>query len=74
LRKIAEVGAGIAAELDLLRGNAPARAVRGADSFAADSLSVALDQAAAAAHDLRTSATTAAGIADRLPPPRSADL
>jgi hypothetical protein len=49
--------------LDVLRGRFP---TRGPDS--ANSLAIALDQAAAAAHDLRSSTTTAAGIADRLPP------
>ena len=64
---MAETADGIAAELDVLRGQFPARKPDSAASLA-DSLAVALDQAAAAAHDLSSSATTAAGIADRMPP------
>jgi hypothetical protein len=65
LRKISDVATDLAAELDVLRGRFPARG-----PYSADSLAVALDQAAAAAHDLRSSATTAAGITDRMPPTR----
>jgi ribose 1,5-bisphosphokinase PhnN len=63
LRKMSDVATDLAAELDVLRGRLPARG-----PHSADSLAVALDQAAAAAHDLHSSATTAAGIADRMPP------
>jgi hypothetical protein len=63
LRTIADVAAGLTEQLDVLRGRYPARVLPRADPVVA-----VLDQAAAAANDLHSSATIAAGtIATRQP-------
>lgn len=55
LHAIADAAAGFADQLDALRGHYPAQ-----ELGTADQLSVLLDQAAAAAHDLHSSAASAA--------------
>jgi hypothetical protein len=63
LRTIADVAAGLTEQLDVLRGRYPARVLPRADPVVA-----VLDQAAAAANDLHSSATIAADtIATRQP-------
>lgn len=54
---IADAAAGFGDQLDTLRGRYPARELHGADL-----LTATLDQAAAAAHDLHSSAASAADV------------
>jgi hypothetical protein len=63
LQAIADAAAGFVDQLDALRGQYPARGLHGPDPVAA-----VLDQAAAAASDLHSSAASAADTIGQRPP------